>query len=249
MKIIKNQGKFVVLTKPTTVISSIAEAARTCYQSSDKSNLESDEKLVRNLMNREHGAMLEFVDMTVRFDNCSRGLTHELVRHRLCSFAQESTRYVDEKDFEFVVPPHKDEEDYDGGVFSFRECLETIGNYYRMFRKRGWKPEDARQILPNALVSQITVKANVREWRHIFKMRCDFFAHWEIRAVMCDLLKWCQSNIPIIFDDFQWFNLDGIEYARPIPSISYIMDLLKHAKEVYGSELTNKIQEKYCNLS
>lgn len=243
MKILKDAGTFTVLTKPENVISDIANAARTCYQSQDKASPENDLKLVKNLMTRGHGAMLEFTDMTVRFENCSRGFTHEMVRHRLCSFAQESTRYVDEKDFEFIVPPHKDETSYTDGIFTFRECLHEVGYYYRNFRERGWKPEDARQILPTALHSQIVVKANIREWRHIFTMRCDKFAHWEIRAVMLKFLKWCQENIPVVFDDFHFYNENGIEYARPVMSVFNLADkITDYIKAGFDfSEILNKL--------
>jgi len=219
MKILKDVGTFEVLSKPEDVIRSIATAARTCYQSQDKSSPENDIKLVKNLMTRGHFAMYEFADITVKFNNVSRGFTHELVRHRIASYAQESTRYVDEKDFEFVVPPHRDEESYENLVFSFKDCLRDIGGFYRIFRKIGWKPEDARQLLPTALNAEIVMKASIREWRHVFTMRCDKFAHWEIRSVMLKLLKWCQANIPVVFDDFNFFKTDdGIEYARPVLS-------------------------------
>lgn len=235
MKILKDAGIFTVLTKPENVIFDIANAARICYQSQDKASLENDLKLVKNLMARGHFAMYEFADLVVRFENCSRGFTHEMVRHRLASYAQESTRYVNEKEFEFVVPPHRDENeenvnswdlenrDYEY-VRSFSEHLEGIEIAYRSLRENGWKPEDARQILPMALHSQIVVKANIREWRHIFTMRCDKFAHWEIRAVMLKLLKWCQANIPVVFDDFNFYNENGIEYARPVMSVFNLAD-------------------------
>lgn len=219
MKILKDAGTFEVLTKTEDIINNIANVARTCYQSQEFANEENNIKLVKSLITRGHHAMIEFADMTVKFKNCSRGLTHELVRHRLCSFAQESTRYVDEKDFEFVVPPNRDEESYDESVFNFKCCLNEIGIFYRNFRERGWKAEDARQILPTALHAEIVLKANLREWRHIFTMRCDLFAHWEIRSIMLKLLKWCKENIPVIFDDFKFYKTkDGIEYARPVMS-------------------------------
>ena len=100
---------------------------------------------------------------------------------------------------------------------------------YKMLREKGWKPEDARQVLPIATRSQIVVGANIREWRHIFTMRCDKFAHWEIRSVMLKLLKWCQENVPVVFDDFEFFETDdGKEYARSTPSYSVMKDNIQH---------------------
>ena len=221
MKILKNAGKFEVLCRMDEVeniVKRIANAARTCYQSFDKGSDENDFKLVKGLLRRGHHAMLEFVDLSVRFSNVSRGFTHEMVRHRLCSFAQESTRYVDESDFKCVVPPHKDEdiERFDlllplscgTSKISLKDWFELNEAMYRALRNGGWRPEDARQVLPIGIKSQIAVKANLREWRHIFTMRCSKAAHWEIRRVMLDLLTYCKNHIPLIFDDFV-FSYDG----------------------------------------
>lgn len=220
MEILKDAGTFEVLTKPEDVISQIARAAETCYQSQDKASPERDIKMVKSLIKRRHMAMIEFADMTVRFDLISRGFTHEDVRHRLCSFAQKSTRYVDESEFQVVVPPHHDiDEQFDvshEGTLSLRQWFQMNEEMYRALRKNGYKPEDARQVLPIAIKSQIVQKANLREWRHIFKMRCDKFAHWEIRGVMLRLLTWCKDNIPVIFDDFHFFVDDGKQYAAQV---------------------------------
>jgi len=247
MKILKNAGKFEVLTKPAEVIHDIALAARTCYQSHSKSTPETDKKLVQNLMKRQHFAMFEFSHINVRFSDVCRGFTHEMVRHRLASFAQESTRYVDESDLHVVVPPHKNElekciclndqphvefPDYPIDI-SLKDWLETNQTVYSQLQIAGWKPEDARQVLPIATRAQIVVGANVREWRHIFKMRCDHFAHWEIRAVMLNLLRWCQANIPIVFDDYKFFTLDdGKEYARPVMHSQNIAERIEENSNV-----------------
>jgi len=242
MKILKNAGAFEVLTKTEDIVTAIATAARTCYQSQDKASPENDIKLLKNIINRNHTPMLEFADMTVRFDLVSRGFTHEDVRHRLCSFAQESTRYVDESDFLVVVPPHKDEnekcvqiyhENSDGKMDQFNMSLsqwfDVNEQAYKSLRKNGWKPEDARQVLPTAIKSQIVHKANMAEWRHIFFRRCDKFAHWEIRKVMLDLLSYCKQNIPIIFDDFHFFNTeDGSIYARPVKTEFQLSEEIRH---------------------
>jgi thymidylate synthase (FAD) len=248
MKIIKNAGKFTILSKSDNIIETITAAARVCYQSQDKASPENDIKLVRNIIERGHEAMIEFGDIIVRFDNVSRGFTHEMVRHRHCSFAQESSRYCDKKNFECVVPPHKDENEYmlstvdQFPVKTASKWFDLIERFYRILRERGWKPEDARQILPTAISSQIVVKANLREWRHIFHMRCDYFAHWEIRVVMLELLKWCKSNIPIIFDDFYFFTTDsGIEYARKVPSKKQLDDMIKHFNIVNNTPHENMV--------
>jgi len=103
-------------------------------------------------------------------------------------------------------------------------------------RKLGWVPEDARQFLPIANKTEICFKANLRQWRWVFTMRCDLTAHWEIRGVMLKLLKWCKENIPLIFDDFEFFNENGKEYARPIMSdfnlACKINDYIKSGKDI-----------------
>lgn len=238
MKVLKNAGKFEVLSKTEDIIRQISSAARTCYRSFDKQSPENDLKLVKHLLTRNHLAMIEFADMTVKFTNISRGVTHELVRHRLCSYGQESTRYVDESELEVVVPPHKDEhrlldresqtDGYKCNV-SLVEMLEDAETHYRTLRKEGFRPEDARVILPIATRAPICIKANMREWIHIFTTRCDIYAHWEIRAIMLDLLEWCQSNVPLIFDNFHFFKTEfGQKYARPLLSNTVLRDKIKH---------------------
>lgn len=253
MKILKNAGTFEVIYKPENVIGTIANAARTCYQSFNKSTEDNDEKLVKNLITRGHGAMLEFCDMTVRFKNISIGMTRELNRHRLASIAELSTRYVDMvDDFEFIFPPNKNEDESVG-----EKTLKIFANsfewLYKSLRKLGWVPEDARQFLPIANKTEICFKANLREWRHIFTCRCSKFAHWEIRSVMLKLLKWCKENIPLIFDDFEFFYENGKEYALPVSSsfnlANNINDYFKSGKNIedlfrkLDSELLDKLFE------
>jgi len=237
MEILKDAGTFELVHWPTN-IAQIGEVARTCYQSFDRSSPENDVKLVENLLKRKHMPMIEFDDLIVRFNNVCRGFTHELVRHRLCSFAQESTRYVDESDFKVVVPPHRDEHACVNIAIPTGEKVNGISRYtslnvsladwflmnedmYRELRKAGWLPEDARQTLPIAIKSQIVCKANLREWRHIFAMRTSKFAHWEIRRVMCNLLEEVKMGIPTIFNDFEeaGYDKNGLRYFRMLDPV------------------------------
>lgn len=183
---------------------------RTAYQSRDRITPGSAEKFVKMLRDKGHESVLEHSCMTVEFNNVSRGFTHELVRHRIASYTQESTRYVDESDFYVVVPPEKDFEEKlvelhlpDGNKIkvSLKEWVDLNEQMYRGLREAGWIPQDARQILPIGIKAQIVITANFREWRHIFKLRTSPGAHWEIRQVMQNLLKDVQKRIPVIFDD------------------------------------------------
>ena len=221
VRILKNAGDFLILTPEEELrnqLLRIEEAGRVCYQSKTKKiTEESAKRFVRMLIRRGHESVIEHSNMTVLFKNVSRGFTHELVRHRLCAFSQESTRYVDYAkegggadlerfQIKFIIPPDKDESEKieleDGRVLTVVEMLAEYEKFYRALRKAGWTPEDARQFLPIGTKSQIVVSANFREWRHIFTMRTEKTAHWEIRWVMSRLLEKVQKIVPVVFDDF-----------------------------------------------
>ena len=164
------------------------------------------------IRNRGHESVFEHSSMTVEFNNVSRGFTHELVRHRIASFTQESTRYVDESDFNVVIPPTRDgsskivelELPNETKIkVSFDDWVNLNEQMYRELRKADWSPEDARQVLPIGIKSQIVLTANFREWRHIFKLRTNPRAHWEIRRVMTNLLQEVKEKVPVIFDDIK----------------------------------------------
>lgn len=246
MEVLKDAGTYEILTPVEELkaqLLRIERAGRTCYQSfTGDITHESAVKFVRMLLKRGHESVIEHSNLTVRFMNCSRGLTHELVRHRLCAFSQESTRYVDydkrgdgDPDLDrfhvkFVVPPHRDEREtiplaFSGPDDKLRKRLaftalspldmaQLYELFYRSLRKKGWKPEDARQFLPIGTKSEIVISANLREWRHIFFMRTSKYAHWEIRRVMCNLLEELQGLIPVIFEDFVEAGVDknGLRY-------------------------------------
>ena len=190
----------------------IEVAGRTAYQSRDKITDQSALRFVEMLRKRGHESVFEHSCMSVEFNDVSRGFTHELVRHRIAAFTQESTRYVDESDFKVVIPPTKNEDqklveltlpDNQKIKVSFKDWVELNEQMYRGLRSVNWIPQDARQILPIGIKSQIVITANFREWRHIFKLRCGISAHWEIRRVMTNLLKDVQNRVPVLFDDFE----------------------------------------------
>ncbi len=216
-QILQNAGTYKILAIMAGIngenpLNLIEVAGRTAYQSRDKITDESAVKFSKMLRDRHHESVLEHSCMSVEFNDLSRGFTHELVRHRLASFTQESTRYVDENTFKIVIPPGKNPDEKlvdltlpDGSVqkVSFKDWAELNEQMYRGLRSAGWMPQDARQVLPIGIKSQIVMTANFREWRHTFKMRCAVDAHWEIRKVMVDLLKEVQQKVPVVFDDFK----------------------------------------------
>ncbi len=228
MKILKNAGTFFVLTPKEELASQllrIEEAGRVCYQSNEKQiTKETARKFISMLLKCDHVSVIEHSYMTVRFDNISRGFTHEQVRHRLTAISQESTRYVDYTkegegfdlerfQLKCVVPPHHDEnkkvELDDGRRMSIVEMFAEYEKFYRGLRIVGMAPQDARQVLPIGIKSQIVISANFREWCHIFTMRTSKVAHWEIRRVMCNLLEFIQPILSPIFDDFIEMGVDG----------------------------------------
>lgn len=216
-EILKNAGSHKILSimaglEGENPLQLIEVAGRTAYQSRDKISDESAAKFVEMIRKRGHESVLEHSCMTVEFDNVCRGFTHELVRHRLVAYTQESTRYVDESNFKVVVPPHKDHQkkivilnlpNGEKAEVSFEDWVNLNEQMYRGLRKAEWVPQDARQTLPIGIKSQIVATANFREWRHIFTLRCSPKAHWEIRRVMTNLLKEVKERVPVIFDDFE----------------------------------------------
>lgn len=181
----------------------IERAGRTCYKSEDKITEDSAQRFVRMLIKRGHEAMLEHGGATVRFVT-NRGVTHELVRHRVASFAQESTRYVNYggKDMEFIRPVWMTSRPTEEN--SFKDCCSFVEGHYNFLLSLGWQPEQAREVLPNSLKTEIVVTANYREWRHILTLRAIGTTgrpHPQMQALMIPLLAEFREKIPAVFDD------------------------------------------------
>lgn len=215
MKILQNKGQFKILAIMVGIdgkspLELIEWAGRTSYKSHDKITKDSAKKFVEMIRKLGHESVLEHSSMIVEFTGISRGFTHELVRHRLASYTQQSTRYVDKSDFIVTAPPGKNikeklvELNLPNGIklkVSFNDWMDLNEQMYRGLRKAGWVAQDARQVLPIGIEAPIVMTANLREWRHVFKLRCGKAAHWEIRLVMTKLLKKVKKKVPIIFDD------------------------------------------------
>lgn len=179
-------------------VDTIAEAARTCYQSEAKDE-GADERLVRSLIKNHHDAMLEFAYLICRV-TCDRSIAQELTRHRLFSFAMESQRYVDgtKKGIRFIFPDV-------GEVNDVSPRIELpcgfAADSYRSMVKGGAKPEIARYVLPNATATTIVIGGNMREWRSAMKLRCSKSAHPMMRKLMTGILEDAKRRVPVIFDD------------------------------------------------
>lgn len=177
----------------------IEEAGRTCYLSFDKASPESYKKFIRMIVRSGHHSVLEHASATFRIKGGSRSFTHQLVRHRLCAFSQQSQRYVNEKSFSTTIPDSIKENTEAKEVFL--SLIDNAQNAYSKLQQLGIKKEDARFVLPNAIESEIVMTANFRELRHIFKERCQKAAQWEIRTIAIEMLKIMKKEAPVVFDD------------------------------------------------
>lgn len=181
-------------------------AARTCYKSEDKITEGSAEKLIRNLIKNGHEAMLEHCpNISVRFI-CNRAFSHEIVRHRISSFAQESQRYVryENNDMEFISPHWIDnitDKNLTAKYEVFKSSCELTEKKYKTLRALGMLAQDARAVLPNAVKTEIVVTTNVREWRNIFKLRTENCADPEMKRLMRPLLREFIRQLPALFED------------------------------------------------
>lgn len=204
MKVIDPSFSFMHLPDGEFVLRHLELAARTCYKSEDKAGPDSARKLLSRIVRLGHDSVLEHISVTVRIV-CDRGVTHELVRHRLCSFSQESTRYANYAQDKFgseitVIRPYfwtSDDQRYAVWLSAMQACEDA---YLRLVAA-GATAQEARSVLPNSLKTEIVTTANIREWRHIFKLRCDKAAHPQMRQVMLPLLAAFAARVPLLFDD------------------------------------------------
>lgn len=173
----------------------IENAGRTAHLSTG----ENTEKFIKMLIKKGHNSVLEHASATFRIKDVSRALTHQLVRHRLASYTQKSQRYVSEKEFEYVEP-ESIKENKDAHII-FTEFMNGAKETYSKLKELGIRNEDARFVLPNAVCTEIVITANLREWRHILKLRSAADAQWEIREMAVRILKILKKHTPTVFFD------------------------------------------------
>ena len=184
----------------------IATAARLCYAPVGAAELmetmpeERVRSVLTTIMESGHFSTLEHASYTFAIDGVSRVLTHQLVRHRLASFNQQSQRYVKFKDgFPFVTPPTIAENAEAGAAF--RALMDAAADAYQQLLDAGIPAEDARFVLPNAAETKIVTTMNVRELLHFFELRCCHRAQWEIQVLACRMLELVRPTAPFIFMD------------------------------------------------
>jgi thymidylate synthase (FAD) len=176
----------------------IAESARVCYASEPKTK-DANVKLIRNLKGWGHMSMFEHASATFVIEGVSRACTHQLVRHRLASYSQQSQRYVNEAGFEYVMPPSVANDEKAKRIFD--DAVDGARKAYKGLVDLGVPKEDARFLLPNACATKIVVTMNFRELRHFIKLRTEKGAQWEIAALASEMLRLMKDKAPNVFDD------------------------------------------------
>ena len=208
MRCVTPSVEFVGISKNLTekeILEHLEECGRTAYKSEDKIKDGSAEKFIKAIIKRGHESVIEHFGFTVRIVT-DRGLTHELVRHRLASFTQESTRYclyaLDKFGNEITVikPSGINQEEQ---VEEWFDAMDDAERHYLKLIKLGVKPEDARSVLPTCTKAEIVITANFREWRHIISLRTESGAHPDIRLLCGNILELFRDKIPVLFNDIE----------------------------------------------
>lgn len=207
MKIIKPYFHFNDTFDGNEILRKIEKAARICYKSEDMIQEDSAVKFIRGILERGHESVIEHEKITVTVV-CDRGVSHEIVRHRIASYSQESTRYCNYSDNKFgneltVIKPCfwvEDDEKY----HIWKRQIEEIEKSYNQLIELGAKPQEARSILPNSLKTEIVITMNMREWRHFFKLRTADAAHPQMKEIARMMLDEFKEKIPVLFDDITY---------------------------------------------
>ncbi|MCH5266580.1 MAG: FAD-dependent thymidylate synthase [Lachnospiraceae bacterium] len=213
MKAIKPSIEIIDMKDYDKMIRKIEKIGRVCYKSEGNITEESAERFIHNLLKRGHESVIEHEAVTVRMI-CDRGITHEIVRHRIASYSQESTRYCNYAGdkfgneitvidlaggFEYDLNNENDRAKYE----VWTQAMEQAeASYFRML-ELGATPQEARSILPNSLKTEIVVTMNLRSWRNFFRLRCDSHAHPQMREVAGIALKVFKEKLPIFFCDME----------------------------------------------
>jgi thymidylate synthase (FAD) len=206
VKVIKSSVEIIDSFDGLDVIKKIELCGRVCYKSEGKIKEGSAEKFVAALIRNGHESVIEHVSFTVKFI-VDRGVSHEMVRHRLASYSQESTRYCNYSKGQFngeitVIEPCFLVPGTEGYNMWYRAC-QMAEQYYFSLLDWGCSPQEARAVLPNSLKTELVMTANIREWRHFLKLRTSPAAHPQMREVAKLLLKELKAKIPVVFDDIK----------------------------------------------
>lgn len=206
MRIVEPKVEIITPINGEEILKHIEKVGRICYRSENNISDGSAEKFVGGIIKRGHEAVIEHYNITVKFTT-DRGITHEIVRHRIASYAQESTRYCNYSKDKFsneisVIKPVDIKEDtieYE----TWKEAMNDAERAYFRLINSGCKAQVARAVLPTCTKAELMVTMNLREWRHFIKLRSSSAAHPDIRILAIELLNQFKAQIPVIFDDIE----------------------------------------------
>lgn len=206
MKVVKPNIEILDIKSQEATLQKLERIGRVCYKSEGKITDNSSEQFIRNLIKRGHESVIEHESITVKVV-CDRGVSHEIVRHRIASYSQESTRYCNYSDEKFggeitVIEPNfliPGTDVYD----LWRVSCETAEADYFDLLNDGLSPQEARAVLPNSLKTEIVITMNLREWRHFFRLRTAKAAHPQMRQIANVILQEFKKRLPVIFEDLK----------------------------------------------
>jgi len=215
MRLIKPSYQILTKFDGQEILRTLEQIGRICYKSEDKITEESNKRFCKNILQNQHLSVIEHISLSVKFI-IDTGVSHELVRHRLCSFSQESSRYCSYKGgVSFIIPSwiEFEEGEYSLPVYFeprcecldepskewFQSCYRAEKTYLNLL-KNNWTPQKARAVLPKCLKTEIITTCNLREWKYLLSLRTSSKAHPDMQMIMKPLLHELKSSIPIIFD-------------------------------------------------
>jgi len=214
MKVVEPEIIFNPIHNEDYIVGQIDVIARTCYKSEDVRTPTSARQLVSSLLKSKHLAMLEHVSLTVKWV-CDRGVSHEIVRHRIASYAQESTRFCNyskskfNNEIQFIKPHFFENDDL---MFIWQGAMEQAEVAYMTMIKRGAQPQQVRAVLPNSVKTEIVITMNIREWRHFLELRSlgtTGKPHPDMRYLADKTLTAFSINYPTLFGDLHAIRIDG----------------------------------------
>ena len=204
MKVVNASFEIIDTIRPKEILKNIERFGRVCYKSESNITEDSASPFISRIIKSGHESVIEHEKVSVKII-CDRGVSHEIVRHRIASYSQESTRYcnyIKDKfgnELTFIKPIFWAEESPEYKIWL--SSMKNIENTYMQLINLGARPEEARTVLPNSLKTEIIVTMNLREWRHFFKLRTSNRAHPQMREISIPLLQEFKTLLPCIFDD------------------------------------------------
>lgn len=206
MQIVEPSATIEGIVDGRAILDCIERDGRTCYKSEDKITEGSSREFVRMIIKRGHESVLEHVSVSVRFI-CDRGVSHEIVRHRIASYSQESTRYCNygkAGGIQVIIPTRSlSDAQYESVEKLWSKSVKASERAYLKMIELGVSPQIARSVLPTCLKTELVMTANLREWRHFFKLRTAKAAHPQMREVAICAFDRMKAMIPVVFDDIQ----------------------------------------------